>query len=104
VIALVPLIVENARRIVAGDLGSLEHVSGWPHEDTIDGVRLAESGASVWLVVLDGVVIGDCGTTGPPGREVRSGSVSLRNVEARVLEQAGFRLEGQRRGLTRYVR
>jgi RimJ/RimL family protein N-acetyltransferase len=139
VIALVPLTVEQARRIIAGDLGGLEHVAGWPHEDTIDGVRLAESGASVWLVALDGVVIGDCGTTGPLGGEVEIGfglaaecrgrgygtelvrllaatllddplvtSVAAHTLadnvaSRRVLEKAGFSLEGERRGLQRYV-
>jgi RimJ/RimL family protein N-acetyltransferase len=140
VIALVPLTVEEAGRIVAGDLAGLHHVPGWPHEDTLDGARLAESGASVWLVELDGVVIGDCGTTGPVGREVEIGfglaaecrhrgygtelvrlltatllgdprvssvvahTLADNIASRRVLEKAGFSLEGEQRGLMRYVR
>jgi RimJ/RimL family protein N-acetyltransferase len=73
VIALVPLTAEQAQRIVAGDLTGLEHAAGWPHADTADGVGLVERGASAWLVELDGVVIGDCGTTGPLGPEVEVG-------------------------------
>ena len=72
-IALVPLTAERARLIVAGDLDGLEHAAGWPHEDTADGLRLVEHGAAAWLVELDGVVIGDCGTTGPLGPEVEIG-------------------------------
>ena len=72
-IELVPLTADRARRIVGGDLTGLEHAAGWPHEDTVDGLRLVESGASAWLVELDGVVIGDCGTTGPLGPEVEIG-------------------------------
>ncbi|HZS23707.1 MAG TPA: GNAT family N-acetyltransferase [Gaiellaceae bacterium] len=72
-IALAPLSAERARRIVAGEFDGLDHVEGWPHEDTRDGLRLAEGGARVWLVEDDGVVIGDCGTTGPLDREVEIG-------------------------------
>jgi RimJ/RimL family protein N-acetyltransferase len=73
VISLVPLTADGARRIVDGDLEGLEHTAGWPHDDTVDGLRLVAGGASAWLVELDGVVIGDCGTTGPLGPEVEIG-------------------------------
>jgi RimJ/RimL family protein N-acetyltransferase len=64
-LVLVPLDDEIAGHILSGDVSCLEHVAGWPHADTLDGVRLRAAGAAVWLVGLDGVVIGDCGTTGP---------------------------------------
>ena len=99
-IALVPLTAEEARRIVGGDLTGLEHAAGWPHEDTADGLGLVERGASAWLVELDGVVIGDCGTTGPLGPEVEvgfglaaefrgrgHGSALVRMLAAALLEQ-----------------
>jgi RimJ/RimL family protein N-acetyltransferase len=54
-----PALVEA---IVAGDLSSLRPGEGWPHADTVDGLRAG----TPWLVLLDGVVIGDCGTHGPP--------------------------------------
>jgi RimJ/RimL family protein N-acetyltransferase len=73
VIALVPLTAEHARRLVGGDLAGLEHAAGWPHEDTVDGLRVVEQGAAAWLVEVDDVVIGDCGTTGPLGPEVEIG-------------------------------
>jgi RimJ/RimL family protein N-acetyltransferase len=58
----------RAAAIVAGDLSSLEAGEGWPHEDTLDGLRMAANPDTEppWLVLLDGVVVGDCGTVGPP--------------------------------------
>ena len=41
--------------------------AGWPHDDTLDAVGMATvvGGSSlVWLVTLDGEVIGDCGSVG----------------------------------------
>lgn len=64
-LVLVPLDDETAEHLIAGDPSCLDHVPGWPHADTIDAVRLRASGAAVWLVGLDGSVIGDCGTAGP---------------------------------------
>jgi RimJ/RimL family protein N-acetyltransferase len=54
---------ERADAILDGDLSSLEAGEGWPHADTLDGLRMSEP---PWLVLLDGVVVGDCGTVGPP--------------------------------------
>ena len=65
---LVPLTVDTGRAVLAGDLSCLETAEGWPHEDTLDAIRMAfraDAAAVVWLVTLDGVVIGDCGTVGP---------------------------------------
>ena len=139
-IELLPVTADQARRIAAGDLSGLAHVAGWPHDDTADGLQLVERGASAWLVELDGVVIGDCGTTGPTAPEVEIGfglaaecrgrghgtelvrmlvgalledpvvsTVVARTLpenaaSRRVLEKAGFALDGERDGLARYVR
>jgi RimJ/RimL family protein N-acetyltransferase len=62
---LVPLDDETAEHIADGDASCLEHTAGWPHADTLDAVRLRTTGAALWLVGLDGMVIGDCGTAGP---------------------------------------
>lgn len=72
-IELVPLTAEQAKRIADGDLTGFERTAGWPHDDTVDGLSFFERGAPGWLVALDGVVIGDCGTTGPLGAEVEIG-------------------------------
>jgi RimJ/RimL family protein N-acetyltransferase len=66
-VVLEQLTRERAAAIVAGDLSSLDAAEGWPHEDTLDGLRTAADpeNAPPWLVLLDGVVVGDCGTVGP---------------------------------------
>lgn len=72
---LEPVGVLRARQIVAGDLSGVVAAPGWPHEDTVDGLRtVADSDAGLpphtqpraWLAWLDGAVVGDCGTLGPP--------------------------------------
>lgn len=55
-------------------LEGLARVADWPHEDTADALRpLAEhpehTGEGTFLVVRDGVVVGDCGWFGPPDED-----------------------------------
>lgn len=73
---LEPITFEVARAIVAGDLSGLDPGEGWPHEDTLDalGEPVEDGHAPGWLVVLDGQVIGDCGTHGPVAAD---GSVEI---------------------------
>ena len=66
-LVLVPAALELAAAVVAGDLSGVAHAEGWPHQDTLDGLGLAldpNEPSPVWLVTLDGSVIGDCGTVG----------------------------------------
>ena len=66
-LVLVPLTPEQARAILGGDLSVVEYAAGWPHADTLDALRMAvreDAPWPVWLVTLDGRVIGDCGTVG----------------------------------------
>jgi RimJ/RimL family protein N-acetyltransferase len=66
-LVLVPMSVETGRAILGGDVSVVEHAEGWPHADTLDAMRMAvddEAAWPVWLVTLDGRVIGDCGTVG----------------------------------------
>lgn len=65
-LVLEPVPLRLARAIVAGDLSGVRPGRGWPHDDTLDGLRMMveHGGASDWFVTLDGVVIGDCGTHG----------------------------------------
>jgi RimJ/RimL family protein N-acetyltransferase len=66
-LVLEPLARETARAIVAAEPDGLQHGAGWPHADTLDGVRMvAEHGAEAWLILEHGVVVGDAGTFGPP--------------------------------------
>ena len=53
---LQPLSEETRAALLAGELPAA-------HVDTLDAARM---GAPMWLVVVDGEVIGDCGTFGPP--------------------------------------
>jgi len=75
---LVPLTVSTGLAVLAGDFSGLETAEGWPHEDTLDAIRMAVGPGPcslVWLVALEGVVIGDCGTVGPlrAGGEIEIG-------------------------------
>ena len=72
-LVLVPLDDEIAEHILRGDVSCLDHTGGWPHADTVDGVRCRARGAAVWLVGLGGVVIGDCGTVGT----IENGTVEI---------------------------
>ena len=73
-LVLEPVGVQRARDILAGDLSGLPVGEQWPHPGTPDGLRMVaecqaglvpESQPQAWLVLLDGVVIGECGTSGP---------------------------------------
>lgn len=57
-----------ARRVVDGDLSAVRAGAGWPHGDSLHGLRLAVElgGDAGWFVTLDGLVIGECGTRGGP--------------------------------------
>ena len=66
-LVLAPISEATANAVVAGDVSTLIAGEGWPHADTLDGLRMALAhGAPGWLVTLEGVVIGDCGTHGQP--------------------------------------
>ncbi|MCW2598226.1 MAG: N-acetyltransferase [Frankiales bacterium] len=59
---------------VDASLAGLQRATDWPHEDTADALRpLAEhpfhTGEGTFLVVHDGVVVGDCGWFGPPDED-----------------------------------
>jgi ribosomal-protein-alanine N-acetyltransferase len=66
-LVLEPLSRETARAVVEGRPDSLQRGEGWPHDDTFDALRMvAEHGSDAWLILEDGVVVGDAGTHGPP--------------------------------------
>jgi RimJ/RimL family protein N-acetyltransferase len=56
----------EARLVVESDRlpPPLRAARGWPHRDSYHGLRFAMGGAYTWLVTLDGLVVGDCGTLG----------------------------------------
>ena len=64
---LAPLAEDVARACLAGDLSVVTRAEGWPHDDTLDALRMAtapDRRSTVWLVMLGNVVIGECGTVG----------------------------------------
>jgi ribosomal-protein-alanine N-acetyltransferase len=66
-LVLEPLSQETARAVVDGGADDLVRGDGWPHADTLDALRMvAEYGSEAWLILEDGVVVGDAGTHGPP--------------------------------------
>lgn len=67
-LTLEPVPESTARAVLVGDLSGLEVGEGWPHADTLDGLAMGLQGdpGAGWFVVLDGVIIGDCGTHGEP--------------------------------------
>ena len=144
-LVLEPLDDEVAQAVLAGDFSGITRAAGWPHDDTLDAVRIATApggGSLVWLVMLAEVVIGDCGTVGglddegvieigyglaaehrrhgygnelvralsgwllsqPEVDQVVAREVLADNVASRrALENAGFVLERDERGLTWYA-
>ena len=65
--------LQRAQAIVAGDYSGLDPGPGWPHDDTLDGIRISAEFATCddetgFLVLLDttGQVIGDAGWKGGP--------------------------------------
>jgi RimJ/RimL family protein N-acetyltransferase len=67
-LVLEPIAAGAAEAVVRGDLSGLRVGEGWPHADTVDGLRMAvrHGHAAGWFVTLGGEIIGDCGTHGPP--------------------------------------
>jgi RimJ/RimL family protein N-acetyltransferase len=73
---LQPVGQADAAALASGDFSTVTAGDGWPHDDSLDGLRLVSDGhGRGWLVVLDGMVIGDCGTHGAadPGAAVEIG-------------------------------
>jgi RimJ/RimL family protein N-acetyltransferase len=66
-LVLEPIALQTARAVLADGPDGLRHGEGWPHADTLDALRMvADYGAEAWLILEDGVAIGEAGTHGPP--------------------------------------
>src|SRR5262245_46063576 len=65
-----PIESAQAQALLGGDISVVPAGKGWPHANTVLGLRMATaSGAPFWLILLDGTVIGDCGTLAPANDE-----------------------------------
>ncbi|BEP14884.1 hypothetical protein acdb102_31950 [Acidothermaceae bacterium B102] len=103
VVTLLPATAEHLGAIEAGQLPEgLTFADGFPHADTLDGLQVGLG----WLVVVDGVVVGDCGMHGPgddpgiveigyglaePQRGRGYGSEAVRLLSDWLLDQPGVR-------------
>lgn len=71
-LVLTPIALETAAALVAGTESDLLHGRGWPHEDTLSGLRMdlanGRADETGWFISLrdTGEVIGDCGWRGGP--------------------------------------
>jgi RimJ/RimL family protein N-acetyltransferase len=66
-LVLRPVSRTAAAALTRGDFSRIRAGEGWPHEDSLDALRMAAQGiSSSWLVTLSDVVVGECGTHGPP--------------------------------------
>lgn len=94
-LTLEPVTADLARAVVSGDLSALNPVRGWPHDDTLDALSLAvqDNAGPIWLIKLDGLVIGDCGTHGQPDP---SGVVEIGYGLARSQRGHGYATEAAR--------
>ena len=75
-LVLEPLSQETAQAVVDGAPDGLRRGEGWPHADTLDALGMvAKHGSEAWLILENGVVVGDAGTHGPPdeNRDVEIG-------------------------------
>lgn len=81
-LVLEPVTAEVARAVVDGTADAPAAAKGWPGPETLDALRLAleHDGDAGWFIVRDGVVVGECGTHGPPDSggvvEIRYGVAS----------------------------
>jgi RimJ/RimL family protein N-acetyltransferase len=69
-IVLCPVGAVDAAALVAGDFSRIQPGEGWPHEDSLDGLRMAAGGRGLaWLITLGDIVVGECGTHGAPDQD-----------------------------------
>ncbi len=98
---LEPLSQETAQAVVDGAPDGLRRGEGWPHADTLDAFGMvAKHGSEAWLILENGVVVGDAGTHGPPDE---NRDVEIGYGLAEPLAAAGSRPSSCRRSHRRYL-
>ena len=68
-ITLAPVTAELARAVLAFEPVPEAHAGDWPHEDSYDALRMFSGDPGTFVVLLDGVIVGDCGWFGPPDED-----------------------------------
>jgi RimJ/RimL family protein N-acetyltransferase len=65
-VVLQPVSAAAAAALVARDFSQIVAGEGWPHADSLDGLRMVAGGYGLgWLITLGDTVVGECGTHGP---------------------------------------
>ncbi len=87
---LEPIGVDVARAVLAGSGPAAAR--GWPGPDALQVFRFAvdHGGDPGWLILRDGLVVGECGTHGPPDPD---GTVEIRYGIAPSEQGHGFATE-----------
>jgi GNAT superfamily N-acetyltransferase len=66
-LVLQPVSRTLAAALAGRDFTGIRPGEGWPHEDSLDGLAMIARGRTVgWLATLGDLVVGECGTHGPP--------------------------------------
>jgi RimJ/RimL family protein N-acetyltransferase len=94
-IVLEPVSQEQVERLLAGDLSAVRPGDGWPLAETVPGsppwrISLKYGVEVNWLVVLDGVVMGDCFTHGGADE---AGDIEIGYALAEPYRRRGFGTE-----------
>lgn len=88
---LEPVSPATARALLDGDLSGVTGGDGWPHENTMAGMWMAaHQGAQIWFAIVDGLVIGEGGTFGPPDAD---GVIEIGYGLAKPYEGRGYEAE-----------
>ena len=65
-IVLVPVAADRVDAVLAGEIAPYVAGPGWPHDDTPAALSFRAVQGMTWLIAVDGIVVGDVGTKGPP--------------------------------------
>ena len=65
-VVLVPVPAEGVEAVLAGDLGAYVAGPGWPRDDTAVALAFRAVKGMTWLIAVDGIIVGELGTKGPP--------------------------------------
>ena len=65
-LVLVPVAADRVDPVLAGEIAPYVAGPGWPHDDTPAALSFRAVQGMTWLITVDGIVVGDVGTKGPP--------------------------------------
>jgi len=86
-LVLAPVPADGVEAVLAGELGPYAAGRGWPRDDTVAALSFRAGPGMTWLIVVDGLVVGELGTKGPP------------NVAGEVEIGYGLAAPSRRRGI-----